>query len=63
MPKDEVYFGAAPSCARQRPQRPAQQGHEVTEPVKAATRSRLRGEEGDAQFYFFHSLMVQNNLR
>ena len=39
----------APPRARQRPQRPAQQGHEVTEPVKAATRSRLRGEEGDAQ--------------
>jgi phage tail tape-measure protein len=37
------------SSARQRPKRPAQQGHEVTEPVKAATRSRLQGEEGDAQ--------------
>jgi hypothetical protein len=45
MPIPEV----APPHARQRPQRPAQQGHVVTEPVKAATRSRPRDEEGDAQ--------------
>ena len=43
----EIFLGNP--RARQRPKRPAQQGHEETEPVKAATRSRLLGEEGDAQ--------------
>jgi len=45
----KVKHHIRPIPERQRPKRPAQQGHEETEPVKAATRSRLLGEEGDAQ--------------
>jgi len=55
-----------PNPARQRPKRPAQQGHEGTEPVKAATRSRLRSEEGDApksQSYYIKNKYLMKVLK